>query len=246
MKKLTLVVIIALSHFCCVSLIAQDSVSNKCRAIVKWTPSSLVTPQTPVMQFGVEFVLPFKTHKFGLEYDYGFGVHIDSELGISDKQYSKSRFEIRYYFPIAKVDNFFVSAEGFYFPYNYRINEDMKNTYLNFYYNLTNGGRYTFDNAHVRRDVMGATLKLGYVYALKIKVLKNTPILLIEGFTGIGFRNVNQVYTDVTNKQLSTIPNDPGFGDTYQRTFAKDRDNFQGTVYGLQISLGVKVGFRIF
>ncbi len=73
--------------------------SNKEKStwLIKWTPSSLATPETPSMQFGLEF-MP-KSNHLGIEFDFSVKCipGKDDWDGRFDMRYNKSRIELRYY-----------------------------------------------------------------------------------------------------------------------------------------------------
>jgi len=141
---------------------------------------------------------------------------------VSNQHYTKSRLELRYYYtPLNKTINSFVAFEGFYVPYNY-VQKDGA-------YHGIDGSAYIFDVAHVKRDIKGFDVKIGCVLKFKFP-------LLVEGFVGLGFRNVNLVYSDFTNRKL----------DTSQHRIAFATPPSQGEQTKLHVALGIKIGYRIF
>ena len=71
--------LISILAFCSVSASAQNLGKDSLGVIIKWTPSSLYTPETPTMRFGVEVLLPqFSKRGLSIQFDYGFRYRISA------------------------------------------------------------------------------------------------------------------------------------------------------------------------
>ena len=106
---------------------AQKKAKDNFEAIIKWTPSSLLTPETPTMRLGVELMFPkFTRHGLSIEFDYGFRyasgypysnitpVRLDP-TNYYNKDYNKYHIDIRKYFhPVNEIFIWYASVKGFY------------------------------------------------------------------------------------------------------------------------------------
>ena len=222
-------------------VLAQKNGKDSLGLIIKWTPSSLITPETPTVQFGVELLLP-KFTKYGssIQFDYGFQVapifdyysslaflQLDLE-NISNKSYRKYHVEFRKYYKSVKkkILNFplegrsYIAFEGFYTPYTYLQKNGryvIKNDDLG----------YSFDYASVSKNTVGFDVKAGYV------VMFNFP-LSVEGFLGFGLRTVNRTYSDFVNKKI---------GNGYSYNY--DSRNKEGVSISPHLALGIRIGYKI-
>lgn len=222
----------------------KEKVKDGFGAIVKFTPSSLFTPETPTMRFGVEVLLPqFSKRGLSIQFDYGFRYRISTnpypydngeypQLDPSNyvnKQYSKYHLELRKYLYPANIMSSgspYLAIEGFYIPYTYQVN--------NAQYVAKDGLLYVVDNARVRREIKGGDVKVGYVLRFKFP-------LYLEGFVGVGLRFVNREYYEFTNRQLFSQANLPfrySIRDVYRPQ--------EGKKTLLHVALGIRIGYRIF
>jgi hypothetical protein len=216
---------------------AQQNEKDNFGAIIKLTPSSLLTPETPTMQLGAEFLLPkFAKHGVSIEFDYGFRCTVSHKdypynngsfpqldpPNFYNKHYSKYRIEIRKYFNPKK--KLYVAAQGFYIPYTFQVKEGQ--------YVGRDGLAYVFDDAHVSKDISGGAIKFGYVLRFKFP-------LTLEVFGGVGLRVVNQTYFDFTNRQLYN-------GSNYKYDKYNDNTVQEGEKILFHIALGISIGYRIF
>ncbi len=226
---------------------AQKRGKDSLGVIIKWAPSSLLTPETPTMRFGVEVLLPkFSKRGLSIEFDYGFryrisanphpydNASISSQLdpfNYVNKRYSKYHLELRKYLDPTNImgsGSPYLAIEGFYIPYTYEIND--------WIYRAKDGMEYVFDNAHVSREIKGGDIKAGYV------VRFNFP-LYIEGFFGLGVRFVNREYYEFTNRGLLNPPYRklPRGYDMYNEYIPQE-----GKKTLLHVALGIRIGYRIF
>jgi hypothetical protein len=202
-------------------------IENKSIWMTKWVASSLLTPETPTIQLGVEF-LPRARGHFGFEFTYGLKCIIgtnefDSRFG---RQYSKYQLEGRYYFRSLldkKKSNFFLALEFFHVNYAYSKNNSA--------YIARNNIQYSYDFAHVNKSIDGYAIKIGYVFKL------NSPIWL-ECFAGIGGRGVVADYSNVTNQQ--EVPILPG----YSLSFFDFKVNDEGYSARPHLALGIKAIYK--
>ncbi len=205
---------------------------NKFGVIVKWSPATLLTPQTPTGQLGVELLPPsFNKHGLSIEFDYGFrcavinnfypqeflGSEIDPKNFYS-KHYSKYHMELRKYFrPAHKKFSFYMAVEALFIPYTYSIKDG--------WYRATTGVPYTFDFAHASKSIKAGDVKFGFVVKLKLPIT-------IEGFVGVGLRKVDRYYSVFTNRQIATLSS------------KEDNPPLEGESIAAHLALGIRVGYR--
>ena len=225
-------------------VLAKKDGKDSLGIIIKWTPSSLFTPETPTMRFGVEVLLPqFSKRGLSIEFNYGFRYRISTnpypydngeypQLDPSNyvnKQYSKYHLELRKYLDPTNImgsGSPYLAIEGFYIPYTYQVN--------NAQYVAKDGLLYVVDNAHVSREIKGGDVKVGYVLRFKFP-------LYLEGFVGVGLRFVDREYYEFTNRQLFSQANFPfrySIRDVYRPQ--------EGKKTLLHVALGIRIGYRIF
>jgi hypothetical protein len=210
--------------------LAQEKPKDYFWLIAKWTPSSLLTPQTPTMQLGAELLFP-KFAGLSLEFDYGLPFAIINHypgLASTDerydmdppnlyhKKYSKSRFELRKYFaPGINGFAWFVGVESFHISYSFLQTQGEY---------VTRNDGYYFDGAHGSKNINGFSLNMGLVYRSK------SP-LSFEFFFGSGLRKRDLTYSDVVNQR------------------SQNSREVLGPMIGEQLlphlSGGIKVGYRI-
>lgn len=228
-------------------VLAQKDGKDSLGVIIKWTPSSLFTPETPTMRFGLEVLLPqFSKRGLSIQFDYGFRYRISANphpydnasishqldpFNYVNKRYSKYHLELRKYLDPTNImgsGSPYLAIEGFYIPYTYEIND--------WIYKAKDGMEYVFDNAHVSREINGGDIKAGYV------VRFNFP-LYIEGFVGLGVRFVNREYYEFTNRGLLNPPYRklPRGYDMYNEYIPQE-----GKKTLLHVALGIRIGYRIF
>jgi hypothetical protein len=203
--------------------------NHKSAWIIKWAPSSLFTPETPTMQFGLEF-MPRVNRNISLELDYAFKCIVGTNEwdGRFDRQYDKYSIEIRYYLhsPIERRRvNFFMALEGFHVNYKYATQKRS--------YTSANNINYGYDFARTTKLINGLSAKAGFVFKF------NFPVWL-ECFAGIGMRNVSVEYSDVANKREI---------DNFDQSLAfpiifSDSDNLEGQFLRPHISLGLKASYK--
>jgi len=218
----------------CSSLVSaqeQKKARDNFQIIVKWAPSSLLTPETPTMQFGGELLFP--KSGIGIEYDYGVPCqivsysntiqsnpdHLDPSTN-KGKNYEKHHFGFRkYFFNRAKIGvKLYAGAEGLHIPYRYHMDAD-------FY---TSGGQlYTCDYTNISKDITAGAVKFGVLFSRKQ--------FTGEAFVGVGIRNVEVTYYDTENKQ-------PFYGST---KYIQHNFNHEGTFTTPHLALGIKVGYRL-
>ncbi len=218
--------------FICGLVTAQETKRERFQMIAKWTPTTLLTPQTPTWQFGVELLFPnFSKHGLSVEFDYGFRSGIFNYIypetlnyteidpkNIFDKHYSKYHFELRKVLFSKRQKYFFYTAvEGFYIPY----------TFIERYYYYN--GNYLTDLADANKDIRGGTLKFGFF-------VKVGSRLSFEYFGGLGVREVNLTFTNTVHR-----PWIDGLDSS-----SKEIDPNDGERTKPHLAVGFKVGYRVF
>ncbi len=214
---------------------AQKIEKDNFEAIVKFIPSSLLTPETPTLRLGVELLFPkFIKHGMSVEFDYGFrcnvgilypdvtwgyGAYVLDPRNIDEKHYSKYHLEVRKYFKPIRRSTLYLAAEGFYIPYTFLLEGG-----------LTSNG-YSFSSAQGSKDIRGGAVKFGIVIRLK-----SIPKLSIDYFVGLGLRKVNLTYSDLVNKIRY-----------YHSQSYEDYHIHEGTetYFRPHIAMGVRIGYRI-
>jgi|GEM_PF-6222316 len=210
------------------SVYAQKDSVDHFGLVVKMNPTTLLTPATPSMTFGIELLFPgFQKHGWSMEFDYGFRCDLDkmypeqsgvNPYNVYEKSYSKYHVELHKYSKPRKKEWFtmYHGIEVLYFPYNYALR--------NATYATKDFNQYTFDYAHVSKDIWAADFKAGFI-------TRFSPWFSFEGFAGLGVRQIHLTYYDFTNRQ-------------YNGTTPANVMPQEGKKYTLHFALGATFSYR--
>lgn len=188
--------------------------------LVKWTPTALADPQTPVAHFGIEF-RPAK--HWGIELGYGIPVYGITRAKYEQHRFSKWRAELRYYLLSEDSHRFYVAAEGFYIPRRYLKRNQQ--------YEAADGQVYDYEESLIRRNVVGAAVKWGIA-------MRVGSWFFVETYGGLGIRS-RTIQHSPLNATLGEAP-------SFYEWFGPGADFTEGHKNLLHISFGVKLCAAVF
>lgn len=205
------------------SVFAQlDSIPQKNKIILKWTPTSLMGSPS-ALQFAGEF---FYNNRHSIQLEYGV---MFPEISIRNKfdRGQRIRVEHRFY---TKKERWYLAPEIHFAYMKYTTDKSFSDNWL---VDSISGEKYTFDTyketVGVRKLRAGLTFKVGFQYIFK------KPKIVLDVYAGIGLRFVNTVFTSYPTSGEYVTPIDNWLEPPFK----------EGNRLGPDAIVGFKVGYQI-
>lgn len=221
MKKVVIfITIISISLPSLATPISKNKSIDSITVLFKLTPTNLINPSLPVIQFGNEF----KYKNSGLSSEYGYPIGNRSGLSEQKEHYFTFRTEFRKYF--THIDNY-LAFEYFYIEHY--------NVYKDYNYWTDHGhGEYYYTNVEyisVGEKKRGFNLKYG-----KTQIYR---LFLVDFYFGIGLHKTK------TRVLYRSTPNEDH--NNMHRGIFKPNTGYQnGENFRPQITLGIKLAVPLY
>lgn len=199
------------------------SASAQNQVVIRASAFSFFDPLTPTILTGVEY----RFHKrLAVDFDFGLRTKVIGGTEKYNDRYFKLKGEFKVYWHVRKQHRWYSGVGVFYMPESF----DHKNGYI-----ITSAGTFNYEQAHIRRDVTGALVKVGHLAAM-------SDHWSIDFFGGIGLR---LIYSNHSSATGLTVDNSPPVWAEYMipaTSYEYDYPERQN----LQVELGMKFNYLIF
>jgi hypothetical protein len=194
------------------------------QVVIRASPFSILDPLTPTILTGAEYRF-HKRFAVGLDWGLRSAKIIDGADEKYNDRYFKLKGEFKVFWHLRK-NRWYSGVSGFYMPESY----DHKNGVV-----TTSAGTFNYEQAHIRRNVAGVSIKAGHLVGLS----KHWSVDL---FGGLGLRLIYLHHTSA--KGLSVYNNSSVWAEYMIPLPSYDYDYPERQ--NLQVELGMKFNYLIF